>query len=108
MIAGQGWWEFTMPTCVAPGQYLMRIELLALHSAYSSGAAQFYISCANIQVTGSGTSTGSQLVKFPGAYSANDPGIMLNIYSSGKPSVPNNDGKPYKIPGKFYSIFFVE
>ncbi|EPE24460.1 endoglucanase II [Glarea lozoyensis ATCC 20868] len=99
MIAGQGWWEFTMPTCVAPGQYLMRIELLALHSAYSSGAAQFYMSCANIQVTGSGTSTGSQLVKFPGAYSANDPGIMLNIYSSGKPSVPNNDGKPYKIPG---------
>jgi cellulase len=77
----------------------MRIELLALHSAYSAGAAQFYISCANIQVTGSGTSTGNKLVKFPGAYQANDPGIQLNIYSSGQPSVPNNNGKAYAIPG---------
>ncbi|TVY81198.1 putative endo-beta-1,4-glucanase D [Lachnellula suecica] len=95
MIAGNGWWNFTMPTCVAPGQYLMRVELIALHSAYAQGAAQFYMSCANIQVTGSGTATGT-MVKFPGAYSATDPGIMLNIYSG---TVPNNGGKAYPIPG---------
>ncbi|CAG8974320.1 hypothetical protein HYALB_00006168 [Hymenoscyphus albidus] len=99
MIANQGWWEFTMPSCLAPGQYVMRVELLALHSAYSSGAAQFYISCAGIEVTGSGTKTGGTTVKFPGAYTATDPGIMLNIYSSGSPSVPNNNGKAYPIPG---------
>jgi cellulase len=102
MIANQGWWEFTMPSCVAPGQYLMRIELLALHSAYSSGGAQFYMSCANLQITGSGTKTGDKTVKFPGAYSASDPGIMLNIYSSGQPSIPNNNGKAYTIPGEFF------
>ncbi|RDL33174.1 Endoglucanase II [Venustampulla echinocandica] len=98
MIGNQGWWDFTMPSCIAPGQYLMRVELLALHSAYSAGGAQFYMSCANIEVTGSGTKTGSNLVKFPGAYPSNDAGIVINIYS-GTPSLPNNGGKAYKIPG---------
>ncbi|KAG9232414.1 glycoside hydrolase [Amylocarpus encephaloides] len=98
MIQGQGWWDFTMPSCVAPGQYLMRIELLALHSAYSVNGAQFYVSCANIEVTGSGTSTGTNMVRFPGAYQSNDPGIQINIYA-GMPSQPNNGNKPYPIPG---------
>jgi lytic cellulose monooxygenase (C1-hydroxylating) len=48
MIAGTsdgiGWWDFTVPSCVAEGQYFMRIELIALHSAYSQGSAQFYMS----------------------------------------------------------------
>jgi len=48
MIAGTtdgiGWWDFTVPSCVAAGQYLMRVELIALHSAYSQGGAQFYMS----------------------------------------------------------------
>jgi cellulase len=44
MIAGNGWWNFTMPSCIAAGQYLMRVELIALHSAYSTGGAQFYLS----------------------------------------------------------------
>jgi cellulase len=44
MIAGAGWWSFTMPSCLAPGDYLMRAELLALHSASTQGGAQFYMS----------------------------------------------------------------
>jgi hypothetical protein len=43
MIANGGWHYFTMPTCIAPGQYLMRVELIALHSASSPGGAQFYM-----------------------------------------------------------------
>ncbi|KAF2838483.1 lytic polysaccharide monooxygenase [Patellaria atrata CBS 101060] len=97
MIQNNGWQYFTMPSCVAPGQYLMRVELIALHSAYTQGQAQFYIACANINVTGGGSGS-APTVSFPGAYQANDPGIMLNIYS-GTPGVPNNGGKPYKIPG---------
>ena len=46
MIANNGWHYFTMPSCVAPGDYLMRVELIALHSAYASGQAQFYMECA--------------------------------------------------------------
>lgn len=47
---GFGWQEFTMPSCIAPGNYLMRVELIALHGASSSGGAQFYQSCAQIKV----------------------------------------------------------
>src|SRR5690606_7547911 len=43
MIRNNGWQYFTMPQCIAPGHYLMRIELIALHSAYSQGGAQFYV-----------------------------------------------------------------
>ncbi|OBT53741.1 hypothetical protein VE04_06612 [Pseudogymnoascus sp. 24MN13] len=69
----------------------------ALHSAYSAGGAQFYMSCANIRVTGSGSTALSGGVSLPGAYSSGDPGITINIYgSSGN---PDNDGKPYVAPG---------
>lgn len=116
MISGGGWHYFTLPSCVAPGQYLLRGEIIgetpfhlhlnlhptyfsfttALHSAYTQGQAQFYTSCAQISVTGSGTFTGSGFLSFPGAYSATDPGILLNIYSG---SSPNNGGKAYTPPG---------
>jgi len=97
MISQNGWNYFTMPTCVAPGDYLMRVELLALHSAGSQGQAQFYMECAQIRVTGSGTNTGSNFVSFPGAYKSNDPGVLLSIYdNSGN---PNNGGRAYTIPG---------
>ncbi len=98
MISAGGWHYFDMPSCVAPGQYLMRVELLALHNAYSAGGAQFYMECAQIEVSGSGTNTGgSALVSLPGAYPANDPGIVLNIYdTSGNPT---NGGRVYPVPG---------
>ncbi|CAJ2500886.1 Uu.00g037390.m01.CDS01 [Anthostomella pinea] len=97
MISNGGWHYFTMPSCVAPGDYLMRVELIALHSASTQGQAQFYMECAQIRVTGSGSNTGSNTVSFPGAYSATDPGILVNIYdNSGN---PNNGGRAYTIPG---------
>ncbi|KAK2008413.1 family 61 glycosyl hydrolase [Colletotrichum eremochloae] len=97
LIADGGWYNFTMPSCVPPGQYLMRVEILALHNAYAPGGAQFYMECAQIQVEGGGTKKPSSLVKFPGAYNATDPSILLDIYDDyGRPT---NGGKPYKIPG---------
>ena len=97
LISNNGWHYFDVPSCIAPGQYLMRVELLALHSASSPGGAQFYMECAQIEVTGSGTFSPSSTVSFPGAYPANDPGIVLSIYDqSGKPT---NGGRAYPIPG---------
>jgi cellulase len=93
MVSQNGWSYFTMPTCIAPGEYLLRVELLALHSAHQQRGAQFYISCANIKVTGSGTFTPSSTVKIPGVYQQNDPSILVNIYS--KAGLANNDGKPF-------------
>ncbi|PVF93951.1 hypothetical protein CPB86DRAFT_71200 [Serendipita vermifera] len=96
MISGGGWWYFTMPSCIAPGNYLMRVELIALHNAYSANGAQFYMSCAQINVTGSGSFTPSSTVSFPGAYSSNDPAILISIYdNSGQPT---NGDKSYTPP----------
>ncbi|KAI0968048.1 glycosyl hydrolase family 61-domain-containing protein [Xylaria arbuscula] len=69
----------TIPSCVAPGYYLLRVEHIALHSASTSGGAQFYQGCAQLYISGSGTTTFSG-VAIPGAYSATDPGILINLY----------------------------
>ncbi|RKU48412.1 hypothetical protein DL546_009513 [Coniochaeta pulveracea] len=71
----------TLPRCLRDGEYLLRAEHIALHSAQSAGGAQFYLSCAQISVSGgSGSYAPKNLVSFPGAYKATDPGIMINIY----------------------------
>lgn len=98
MVKNNGWSYFDVPTCVAPGDYLLRVELLALHSAYASMGAQFYISCANIRISGNGTFSPSQTQSFPGAYQQNDPSIQTNIWGS-TPDVADNGGRPCTAPG---------
>ncbi|KAG8897112.1 hypothetical protein FRC01_011475, partial [Tulasnella sp. 417] len=73
-------YTFTIPSKLAPGDYLVRIEHIALHGASTFGGAQFYISCAQIHVFGSGTSSPTSLVSIPGVYTGNEPGILINIY----------------------------
>ncbi|CAI6335946.1 unnamed protein product [Periconia digitata] len=69
-----------IPKSLPSGEYLFRVEHIALHSASSAGGAQFYISCAQVKVTNGGNGSPGPLVSFPGAYKATDPGIMINIY----------------------------
>ncbi|PPQ89046.1 hypothetical protein CVT25_006716 [Psilocybe cyanescens] len=76
-----GHFTFTVPKDIAPGNYLVRAEVIALHVASSLGGAQFYVSCYQINISGSGSAK-PPTVKFPGAYSANDPGILVNIHQS--------------------------
>jgi cellulase len=45
MIQNGGWVDMTMPSCIAPGNYLLRAEIIALHSAKNQGQAQFYMVC---------------------------------------------------------------
>ncbi|KAF2707185.1 carbohydrate-binding module family 1 protein [Pleomassaria siparia CBS 279.74] len=71
--------DVKIPTDLAPGDYLLRAEAIALHSASSAGGAQFYMTCYQLTVTGSGTSNPAG-VSFPGAYAEADPGIQINIY----------------------------
>ncbi|TFK47442.1 beta-1,4-endoglucanase [Heliocybe sulcata] len=77
-------WTVTIPSSLAPGQYIVRHEIIALHSAGSYPGAQSYPDCFQIQVTGSGTKTPSSnyLVPFPGAYTASTPGIVFDVYNS--------------------------
>ncbi|KAK4146668.1 glycoside hydrolase [Dichotomopilus funicola] len=71
----------TIPSCVADGDYLLRVEHIALHSASQVGGAQFYLACAQLSISGgSGTLDTSSAVSFPGAYSAQDPGILFQLY----------------------------
>ncbi|KAF7343861.1 hypothetical protein MSAN_01967400 [Mycena sanguinolenta] len=71
---------FPIPAETPSGQYLVRIEHIALHVANVYGGAQFYLSCAQIEVTNGGNGTPGPLVAFPGAYTGNEPGILINIY----------------------------
>ncbi|KAL0959212.1 hypothetical protein HGRIS_014491 [Hohenbuehelia grisea] len=71
--------ELTLPANIAPGNYLIRHEIIGLHLAETVGGAEFYPSCSQLIVGGSGTGVPkpSELVSFPGAYTDNDAGIFL-------------------------------
>ncbi|KAF9531121.1 endoglucanase-4 [Crepidotus variabilis] len=72
-------YDVHIPKNIAPGDYILRHENLALHGASNIGGAQFYPVCIQLTVTGGGSLSPSGL-SFPGAYSATDPGIHFNPY----------------------------
>ncbi|KIJ36537.1 lytic polysaccharide monooxygenase [Sphaerobolus stellatus SS14] len=79
---------FTIPKNLPSGPYLIRGEQIALHVASTFGGAQFailklpqfYIGCAQVNVTNGGSGTPGPLVSIPGVYTGNEPGILINIY----------------------------
>jgi cellulase len=73
--------SFVLPPTLKSGNYLVRAEALALHTAGGLNGAQFYMSCYQVNVKGSGTQALPAGVKFPGAYKNTDPGILVDIYS---------------------------
>jgi len=72
-----------IPKDLAPGNYLLRHEIVALHIAPNNPEqAEFYPSCINLIVTGSGTGRAQgNLVNFPGGYNRNMDGFSKNIFS---------------------------
>lgn len=80
MKKGQNRVNFTLPEALPSGQYLVRVESIGLHEAQTAGAAQFYLSCGQIEVTGGGSGIPEPLVAFPGAYQPTDPGILIDIW----------------------------
>ncbi|KAK0704637.1 glycoside hydrolase [Lasiosphaeris hirsuta] len=69
----------TIPDNIPDGEYLLRVEHIALHMAMQANKAQFYLSCSQIRITGGGNGTPGPLVALPGAYKSNDPGILVNL-----------------------------
>ncbi|KAF3047209.1 hypothetical protein E8E11_004095 [Didymella keratinophila] len=85
LIAGSytgkaGQHDMTLPN-LAPGDYVLRPEIIALHEGNRQGGAQLYMECVHVKVEGSGTATLPAGVSFPGAYKATDAGILFDIYS---------------------------
>ncbi|KAM5540067.1 hypothetical protein V8D89_006207 [Ganoderma adspersum] len=70
----------SLPPNLASGEYLIRHEILALHSAQSIGGAEFYPSCAQLRVGGVQPGMPISTVSLPGAYSDTDPGILFDPY----------------------------
>ncbi|OTA99062.1 carbohydrate-binding module family 1 protein [Hypoxylon sp. CI-4A] len=89
LIANNNTWLVQIPSNIKAGNYVLRHETIALHSAGSENGAQNYPQCFNLEVTGDGTDVpegtlGTEL------YSSTDPGIVVNIYTT---------GLTYTIPG---------
>lgn len=81
-------------------RYLLRAELIALHGAANYPGAQFYMECAQINVSSSAAKRDGSLevsvaprrhlatrasfnpsyVSFPGAYKGSDPGVKFQLY----------------------------
>lgn len=71
----------TIPSSIAAGRYVLRHEIIALHSGGQQNGAQSYPQCINIEITGGGGSSpgGTSATSL---YRANDPGILFNLYTS--------------------------
>ncbi|KAL4782628.1 glycosyl hydrolase family 61-domain-containing protein [Aspergillus varians] len=80
LVAQGGSWDITIPTDLKAGNYVLRHEIIALHSA---GSPQPYPQCVNLKVTGGGTlepagTLGMEL------YSGNEEGLTVNIWNKPK------------------------
>lgn len=90
LLANGNTWPVTIPSSIAPGNYVLRHEIIALHEGNRQGGAQFYPQCVNIEVTGSGSDTLSSGTVGTQLYTASDPGVLFDMY---------NNPTSYPIPG---------
>lgn len=81
LIPNDGHLQAIIPTDLAPGYYLLRPELLALHQADKTPPdPQFYVGCAQIFVASAGSSAPSETVSIPGYVNMSTPAMTFNIW----------------------------
>ncbi|KAF2027353.1 hypothetical protein EK21DRAFT_114979 [Setomelanomma holmii] len=79
-IANKGAITITLPN-LEDGEYLIRPEIIALHEANTQGKAQFYNGCGQLKISGGSVALPTSGTDMTKAYSATDPGVLVNIYS---------------------------
>jgi hypothetical protein len=71
-------WSFDIPADIAPGAYLIRHEIIAMHTV---GAPQVYPYCFQANVVGGGSAVPGDTTTFPAAYSLNEDFKTWDIYN---------------------------
>ncbi|MCJ1415343.1 hypothetical protein MMC32_001675 [Xylographa parallela] len=82
LIANNNSWTVTIPSTIAPGSYVLRHEIIALHSAENANGAQNYPQCVNLNITGIGTDSLSSGTLGTNLYTSTEPGVLFNIYTT--------------------------
>ncbi|KAF2664932.1 glycoside hydrolase family 61 protein [Microthyrium microscopicum] len=79
LIKNNNTWEVTIPKSLKSGNYVLRNEIIALHTAGTVGGAQNYPQCFNLKVVGGGTASLPAGVPATQFYKPTTPGIVFNI-----------------------------
>ncbi|KAI5820763.1 glycosyl hydrolase family 61-domain-containing protein [Pyronema omphalodes] len=79
-------YKVTIPTTMAPGDYLLRAEMITLNNAgsYAIGGQeepQFYVGCIAVTITGGDSSAKVQEVSIPGYLTKQSPGLIWDIWN---------------------------
>ncbi|KAG9258909.1 glycosyl hydrolase family 61-domain-containing protein [Emericellopsis atlantica] len=73
--------EFTIPSDLPDGEYLIRAEHIGLHGAHVGEAEFYYASCAQVSVTGGGDGVPGPTIQFPGGYKQDDESFNFSLWS---------------------------
>ncbi|CAI4218866.1 unnamed protein product [Parascedosporium putredinis] len=74
-------WLVEIPKSIRAGDYVLRHEIIALHTAGQTNGAQAYPQCINLRITGGGDERPAG-VRGTKLYSSGDPGIKFDLYRS--------------------------
>ncbi|EXL51747.1 hypothetical protein FOCG_07576 [Fusarium oxysporum f. sp. radicis-lycopersici 26381] len=72
-------WDITIPAKIAPGSYVLRHEIIALHAGGAEGTTQMYPQCINLFIKGDGTAQPDGVFATD-LYSSTDPGLLHNVF----------------------------
>ena len=89
LIKNNNTWSVQIPSDIAPGNYVLRHEIIAMHASFEEGGAQNYPQCFNLEVSGSGTASPAGVAATE-LYTSISEGIIFDIY---KPA------SSYPVPG---------
>ncbi len=70
----------TIPTDIAPGNYVLRHEIIALHAAGQVNGAQNYPFCYSLAISSTGTAN-PEGVLATSFYTPTDPGIKFDLFT---------------------------
>lgn len=91
-------WSSKIPSTIAAGNYVVRNEIINLHSGMEPNGAQLYPQCVNVKITGSGTDTPKGTLGV-NLYKPDDAGILFDGNAKGISNYPI-PGPPLYVAGE--------